>query len=174
MEVAVYQRTKSSIIILGVAFTLLGLVMFIFPTASVLFLTMCIGWLLIFGGAATLINHFRLPKEARSGADLAFGIVEVLLGLLIIVWPGISTYEICLFIGCMIVVSGVYDCIEAFSMRGVDGARWGLWLVLGILTVICGIVALLSPFMFGTALALVIGISLVFDGITEIVYGVRM
>ena len=77
-------------------------------------------------------------------------------------------------IGIIILVTGVNDVAEAGAVRRLGLPGWGWRMVLGVLTLLAGAVVVCSPFAMAEFEMLVAGLALVFDGITEIVAGVRM
>lgn len=169
-----FRRTKASVIILGIAMLLLGLAIFITPTNGVLFVTLCFGWLMLFAGIATLIGHFRHNPADRGAVDLVLAILEVIIGLLVVIFPAWWVLYVMIIIGIMILITGIYDIVDAFAFRSAGAGQFALWLVLGILTIIFGIMVFCTPFVAAEAIMIVAAVALVFDGITEIVAGVRM
>lgn len=169
-----FRRTKASIIFLGIAMTLLGLAFFINPVDSILFVVSCCAWAFLFAGIGTLVGYFRHDPADRGAANIVLAILEIVCAIYIFFFPGWSTVALCVFLGCVIFVTGIWDVADALSFRKVEGSNWGLWLVLGIVTIVLGFLTLFAPFMMAEAIMIVAGISLVFDGITEIVLGVRM
>ena len=167
-------RTKVSCIILGICLTILGLAFFVNPIGATFFSVLVLGWVFLFGGIATIIAYCVNKSGSRSGADLAVGIIEAILGLLVIIWPGAFALYLFVLLGCIILITGIFDVIEAISRHGVEGSNWGLWLFLGILTVILGILTFVAPFAWAEVVMIFVAVSLVYDGITEIVVGVRL
>lgn len=174
MNQSLFKRTKASIIILGVALTLLGMGFFIAPAASALFLVYVCGWAFIFAGIGTIVGYFRHDPADRGAANIVLAVVEIVLGIFIMVWPGWSMMYLVILLGCVIFMTGVWDIFDAFSIRHIEGSRWGLWLVLGILTVFCGILTFITQFSMAEAIMLVGGICLIFDGVTEICLGIAL
>ena len=60
----------------------------------------------------------------------------------------------------------------AIRRLGLPGAGWRM--VLGILTVVAGACVAASPFAMAELVMLVAGLALIFDGITEVIAGVKM
>ena len=169
-----FRRTKASIIFLGIAMTLLGLAFFINPVDSILFVVYCCAWAFLFAGVGTLVGYFRHDPADRGAANIVLAVLEIVCSVYIFFFPGWSTVALCIFLGCVVFVTGIWDVAEALSFRKVEGGSWGLWLVLGIITIILGFLTLFAPFMMAEAIMIVAGRSRVVDGITEIVLGVRM
>lgn len=167
-------RTKASCIILGILLTLLGLAFFVNPISATLFVTLCIGWAFLIGGIITIITFCTNRSGDRTTADLVLGILEVILGILVVIWPGTFALYLFIMIGAIIFITGIFDIVEALSMPHEQGSMWGLWLALGILTLIFGVLVFTSPLLFAEFVMIFAGVALVFDGITEIIVGVRL
>ena len=168
------KRSKASVIILGIAMLLLGLAFFINPAEAILFVAYCCGRAFLFAGIFTCIGFFRAPKGERNGFEIFLAICEAILGLwLLLSAPAWGILYISIMIGCVIFLTGIGDIADACAMRSIPDSGWVLWLVLGIITVIAGCLAFLSPFLMAEVVMIVVGVTLVFDGITEIVMGIR-
>ncbi len=167
------RRTKSSTIILGVLMLLLGIGFMIWPGASTEFLILCIGWGFVIAGIATFVGFF-VNSETHSAWDIVLAICEFVLGLLILFFPFAFTGVFFIFLGVVVFVTGIFDIIDALTLVGVKGSLWGLWLTLGIMTLLCGVFMFINPLIWAFALMWVAGFVLIFDGITEIVAGAMM
>lgn len=167
-------RSKVASIILGICLTILGIVFFINPIESTVFLVSILGWVFVIGGIATFITYLRSPSDERSGADIFLGVVEIIFGAIVLFFPGMSIAAIAITIGCVIFMTGIFDIIESISLHNIEGSRWGFWLFIGIITTILGILTFVAPFAWIEVLMIYVAISLIFDGITEIIIGASL
>jgi uncharacterized membrane protein HdeD (DUF308 family) len=117
---------------------------------------------------------FTYPREPAVGkwwwVLLVTGILWILIGLWVLAADYDSAVLIGLMVGIWLLFAGVAEFVEASI---VAGWRW-LHVALGILFVIGGIAALLSPFQTFTILAALIGIFLVVKGTFDFVIGIAM
>lgn len=170
----ILKRTKTGLIITGIALTLLGIVMFMNPIGVTELVILMVGWIFLILGIVTLIDHIIHRKNGTSSATNAgAGIIEFILGLCILIWPGAFVGSLCVIFGIVVTLTGIGDVAESFSMRKIGG-RWGVALILGILTIIFGILVIIAPFAFALFAITFTGVVLVFDGITEIVAGIML
>lgn len=167
------RRTKTSTIILGILMLLLGLGFLIWPGVTTEFFVLCIGWGFLIAGIATFVGFFANAQN-RSAWDIVLAVCELILGLLILIFPLAFTSVLFIFMGAVVFVTGIFDVIDSVTLVGVKGSLWGLWLALGIITLLCGIFMFINPLVWAFALVWVAGFILVFDGITEIVAGAMM
>ncbi len=112
------------------------------------------------------------PLRAKWGWTLALGIVYVLVGLIALGSILSATLASVLVIGVMMVIAGVAEVINAFQV-----SSWGkffLWLLLGALYIVAGLVAFENPLLAAAVLTLVLGACLVASGITRILLAFSM
>lgn len=106
--------------------------------------------------------------------DIGIGVVELVVGICIIVWPAFFVLYLYMILGIFILITGFNDITEANRIRKAGLGNWKVALLFGILTLIAGTLAVISPFALVWAEAVITGIALLFDGITEIVAGIRL
>jgi uncharacterized membrane protein HdeD (DUF308 family) len=107
------------------------------------------------------------PTPSR-GMAIALGLVTLVLGILVIAWPGETLLVVAVLVGIQLLVAGIFRLIAAFMQRD---AHWGgrlLYLAGGLLTVIAGILCLRSPFLTISVIALILGLTWVVSGVIEI------
>ncbi|MFZ2511536.1 MAG: DUF308 domain-containing protein [Gordonia sp. (in: high G+C Gram-positive bacteria)] len=121
----------------------------------------------------TTIDQARpgIPGEAvnavRSGL-LFSAIVGIVLGALIMFWSDITVFIAGLLFGIALIVAGLYRLFFSFAAVGVSFAMRMLTLVFGILMVLCGVVAVISPEDAWWMLAIFIGVGWIFSGFQDI------
>jgi uncharacterized membrane protein HdeD (DUF308 family) len=100
------------------------------------------------------------------------GIAAILFGLAAFLWPGLTLAVLIALFGAYALVDGVFTLIAAIR-GGVQGSR--AWLVVeGIVGILAGIVAFVSPGLTAFALVYVIAAWAVVTGVAEILAGFRM
>ena len=125
------------------------------------------------------MSHARTQPPAsteRSGSWWAFalrGLVAVLFGLLIIIWPGFALFTLPLLItllGAYILIDGILTVIAAVSPS--EGRRW-LQLVEGVLGILAGVVALVQPGIAALAMLYLVVAWAVLSGLSKIASAIR-
>ena len=106
---------------------------------------------------------------------LLSGVLSLILGALILLWPGKSILVAAIFFGAFLLVSGITQVFHAFTLHVSAGSRALLFISGAAALVLAGIVVLASPFPSLATLTLVVGIWLVVIGVFEIVasFGIR-
>ena len=101
--------------------------------------------------------------------QLLIGIVALVLGVLVLVWPGISIVTASVLLGIYLVASGIAQVVMAFGME-VSGGYRVLLFITGALSLALGILAF-RHFGQGYAvllLAIWIGVGFIFQGVAAI------
>jgi uncharacterized membrane protein HdeD (DUF308 family) len=94
------------------------------------------------------------------------GVLSILFGVVIIIWPGISLYALTLLFGAFTLAGGIIGLATAATSRLKEGRTW---LVLSsLLAVVVGVVVLVWPDISALALLYVIGAYAVALGIITI------
>ena len=109
--------------------------------------------------------HGYLKEMADHwGLVLLLGILSIVLGALVIVYPGATVVTVAIFFAAWLFVSGIFSLISVFSSHGDTGSRVFAG-VIGVLSIIVGFALLRSPFQSVEVLIFVIGVFWVAQGI---------
>lgn len=154
------------VLLSGLSAILLGLLLFAKPAATLLILIQVLGvYWLITGGLSIVF----LVKDRREwGWKLFSGILGIMAGILIIFNPLWSTLlvptSLAILVGAIGIVLGVMELVFAFR-----GGGWGVG-VLGVLSILLGLLLLFRPVIAGLALPFVLGGIFVGGGILALIW----
>ena len=101
------------------------------------------------------------------------GLVACLLGILALTMPGPALIGLVTFLGCFLVLDGLFTVIAALQGRGV-GSQWGWYLFIGALGILAGFTAFYNPFATATAISFLIAFWALIMGIGEIAWAIRL
>lgn len=131
----------------GIVTFLFGVLAFVWPGRTLLFLIYLFGAYALVNGIMTMVESFHdRETSSRWWVQLISGIAGIILGLLVFFWPARSALVLFTFIGIWAIVTGVCEFIAAMTLPGGFGRQWPVVLV-GILSVIVGIVFIRHPFL---------------------------
>lgn len=155
------------LLLAGIALFVVGMLIFVFPARSYVGMSMLFGWVILLTGIlevllSTANRHFITGR----GWMLAGGIIEIVLGVILILNVGLSAATLPLFLGFWLMMRGFSTIGLGGDMRalGITGAGWTI--LTGILLVICSLGVLLQPTAVGTTAVVVwVGITLLFAGV---------
>jgi uncharacterized membrane protein HdeD (DUF308 family) len=108
--------------------------------------------------AASLHLHWR--------AFLIEGILLVLLGILAVVVPAVATIAVEVFVGWVLLLSGVVGLISTFRMRSAPGFGWSL--LSAVIAVVAGAILLAWPLSGVLSLTLILTAFLTLEGVASI------
>ena len=146
------------VLLRGIVAVLIGVYILLNPGISAVSLVLAFGIFAVVNGAINL--GMALFGEGESGDRLLLGLGGVLnglLGILVLTWPGISMIWLLLAIIAYVFVTGIVEIVEAFQSRDI-------WLGLsGVISVLFGLYAFRFP--GDGALAVVFGIGIYAIGV---------
>jgi uncharacterized membrane protein HdeD (DUF308 family) len=105
-------------------------------------------------------------KRGRTWLTVS-GVLFVISGILAIVFPLASTWAMTSFVGIILLMSGVANLFNSFSLTG-TGPFFGA-LLLSLLTLATGLFLLFNPLAGAVTLTLILAFILMFSGTNEII-----
>jgi uncharacterized membrane protein HdeD (DUF308 family) len=159
----------------GVLTVVLGALILVWPGTSILIASTLFGVYLLLSGFAGVAMAFTLPESAGMRILLFIsGVLSVILALLCFRNFGdpAPILLLSIWIGVSFIAQGVSIVAVAISYKELPARGW--YVVLGVLSVIAGVVMLVWPWDSIVVLTLVVGFWLVVMGIIEIVRGFQM
>ena len=129
---------------------LIGLVLLLLPETLNNIIGFVVGGCLLIFGIIEIIKYIK-TKEYKFTSSLVSGILYSALGIVVFINPAsvISLVTICL--GVYLVINGILKTVFSFNLKRIT-TRWIGALVMGILTVILGLLLVINP--FGSAVAI--------------------
>ncbi|MDB5856530.1 MAG: putative rane protein [Ramlibacter sp.] len=101
------------------------------------------------------------------------GAVAIVFGVLAIVWPDLTLLLLVAMFAVYALLGGVVSIVAAFQIRRAE-SKWWLPLLLGIVSVVAGIYALVVPAVTALVLVLVMGVNAIITGALDIAIAVRL
>lgn len=106
---------RALLLITGILSVILGLLMFRSAFQLIEIFAIFVGIAFLFRGFAALFMGAEV-KEGR-GWNIFGGIVMLIGGIVILVWPGISLVTLTWVIGIWLIVGGIFEVIASFRLR---------------------------------------------------------
>lgn len=170
-----YRRARTWMIVLGVLLALVGVVSAFDPFSIYALVQAVIAAALIVGGASQLVSYARTPELLRSPATLVMGVLNALLGVMLLTLPAYLTAGTVVFLlAFLFIIAGAERITSARRMRYFGLPSSGVNTAVGVLNVVAGVAFLLLPVASGVVLGYVMSAYLVIGGVTLIAQGVSM
>lgn len=168
-SVSSMKAAKIGYIVISVILCALGIMMIAVPDFSVSLIGIICGAVLIAFGIIRLVGYFsRDLYRLAFQYDLAFGILMIALGVIMLMRPEGLMNFICIALGLSILTDGLFKIQIAIDSKKFGIDQWWLILALAIITVAVGIAVVAMPGGSSRILSIMIGVSLLCEGILNI------
>ena len=159
------HTAKVGYIIISVLLCVMGIVLIVVPNFSALLLCRIGGLLLILFGFVKIIGYcskdvYRLAFQY----DLAFGILLIALGVILIFRSEIMVNVICIFLGIFILADALLKIQISIDSKAFGIRMWWLILAVAIITGIIGFLLVLRPTESTEIVMLLLGMTLITEG----------
>ncbi len=163
------KTAKIGYIFISCALCLMGIVLIVKPDFSISLIGILCGTLLMIFGLIKLIGYFAKDLYRLAFQyDLAFGILMIALGIIILVYPRGLMNFICVTLGLSILTDSLFKIQIAVESRQFGISGWWVILALAIITGILGMVLLFRPSESGNILTILLGITFLAEGILNL------
>jgi uncharacterized membrane protein HdeD (DUF308 family) len=158
----------------GIVAIIFGVLAFIWPGVTLLTLVLFYGAYALVDGALAIGAAVAGPGTAGPRWWLAVvGVLGVAAGLLTFLWPGITAFVLLYFIAGWAIATGVFEIVGAIRLRKEIDNEWML-ILSGVLSILFGVILIISPGAGALALIWVIGTYAILAGIIYIILAFRL
>ena len=163
-----------ALLILGVAICVVGVIIFAYPGESYIGMSALFAVLMLVSGIVELGIAFTEKYMVGRGWAAIVGVLEVILGIVLICSPAISAMMLPIMLGIWLLFRGIGLIGLASEMNHFKVKGMGWTILLGILLMICALMILIQP-MFGiTAVVVWVGVSFLVAGISMAVFAFQL
>ena len=165
-----FPESKNMSILSAALYILIGTLMTFFPGMSAQLLSISVGAIFTVIGIL-LTTYFVLDvHKILYRNDFAFGILSILAGLVIIIQKDLILSLIPILLGLVIMASGLMKLQRAVVAQRIQSNQAMTYLVLSVVALILGLVIifLLAGHQSRQVLFIVIGIGLIYAGISDL------
>ena len=157
--------------ILGIIF---GLIALIFPGPTMMSLVLLFSAYMLVDGIFAIVSAVRAirRKEDRWGLLIFEGLLNIAVGILAFLWPGITVIAFVILVAAWAIVSGGLMTAAGFRLN-VDHGRW--WLILGgLLSIAFGVLLIIAPLIGAVVLTWWIGAYAIAFGVALIIFSFKL
>jgi uncharacterized membrane protein HdeD (DUF308 family) len=164
------RRFSGWLIVAAILFIVLGAFAIVEPAVAGLGVALLVGWLLIFGGVSHLVSAFEGGGARRVLFQILAGVVFLFGGYYLLSHPLLALGTLTLLLAAVILVEGVCELVTYFRLRDEPASGW--MLANGILALVLGgMIWLQWPSSSVWAIGTLVGVNLLFTGITRLMVG---
>jgi uncharacterized membrane protein HdeD (DUF308 family) len=154
-------------IALSILLILAGILAIVVPPAAGIGVAIVIAWLVLLGGIAHLAIAWHIRSTGGAFWELLVGLLYLAVAVYMLRWPIAGLSSLTLLLAAYLFGKGVLVLILAFRIRHHSGAGWLFFD--GVIALILGAMIGLSwPSSSEWAIGTLIGISMLFAGITRL------
>lgn len=156
-------------LIRGLLFILVGIYMICSPLTSFVALGFLFGLIIFITGLVELLHVVRNRSSTNRGWHLILGIVDLILGIILMGHVGAS-------VAILRIIVGIWFLIRGFSLISFSNLLGKSWLLTvgGIVTVIFGLLIIFNAAFGSMTIILFIAIAFVITGLFNVWLGYRM
>lgn len=164
------EGMKKNYFISAILTIALGAVLVIWPDWSGRILCYLLGAALILMGGIQLIVCIRAERIGfYSKFSMLMNIILILLGAWVCIRPDTVLSLVPVIIGIVMLIHGCMDLQFTMDIKHAGSGKWWIALIFALVTLTLGVFLVMHPFLAFEITMLIIGIGLLYDGISDLV-----
>ena len=169
------RHAKIWMVVLGIALVVAGVAAALSPFSLYALIQSFAAAALIIHGATQVVGYFQTPEFFRNGTMMASGVLNALIGVLLVALPSLFTASALVFmLALVLIVSGIERVTFARQLRYYRIPASSAGAVTGAINIILGALFLLMPLMTSFALVYLIAGYLIVAGVTLIIESISI
>jgi uncharacterized membrane protein HdeD (DUF308 family) len=170
---SLYQRTWWSLLIRGIAAIIFGILALFWPDRVLETLITLLGIFVLVVGIV-----FTVGAVAHRGPDrhwlrhLIPGIIGIVIGIITVAWPAATAVFLIYLIAIWALIHGIGEIHAALRLRRDVAGEW-MPLVIGIASVVIGVILFFQPLMAGAMIMWLVGLFVLILGILWLIMAFR-
>lgn len=164
------EGMKKNYFISAILTIALGAVLVIWPDWPGRILCYLLGAALILMGGIQLIVCIRAERIGfYSKFSMLMNIILILLGVWVCIRPDTVLSLVPVIIGIVMLIHGCMDLQFTMDIKHAGSGKWWIALIFALVTLTLGVFLVMHPFLAFEITMLIIGIGLLYDGISDLV-----
>lgn len=162
------RYVKSGMMLMSIAYIVLGLMLLIMPETSLLWICYAFGVVVLITGIVCLIQYARIRGTGFTAPFmLVGGVITAGLGLFTLAKPQVVASFLPVVFGIFIVVDGCSRIGSAIDLAKRKGEKWWMLLLFSIVSIALGALLIWHPFGAAVSVVMLCGILLIVEGCVE-------
>jgi uncharacterized membrane protein HdeD (DUF308 family) len=163
------HRSSGLSIVIAILLILAGLAAIFLPFLAGVAVSIAVGWLLLFAGIIHLFFGWHTRSAGAVIWKILVGLAYLFAAIYILDHPGRGLLTLTLVLAFYLFFEGIFEAVIYSRLRRFPGSGW--FLFDAIVTIVLAIMILMSwPFSSVWAVGTLIGISILFSGISRLSY----
>jgi uncharacterized membrane protein HdeD (DUF308 family) len=166
------KSVSTSLILRGVLAVIAGIIALAWPKVTVLALVYLFAIYAFLAAGAEGVRAFSSGKAGPVIGHLLLALIDVVAGVIALVWPGPTALVLVLVVAIWAVMTGFAEIFAGFGAGETAGTR-ALFLLSGLVSIAFGVVLFSRPSIGALTLALLFGLFSLIFGVSEIMMGIE-
>ncbi len=163
------KKAKINYIVDDIVTAIIGVVLLLWPGATLNIMVMALAILLFAVGIIFIIGYFAAKeRNIQNTAFLTLGLIIAVIGAWMFAQP--TTFEaiVPIIAGLIIAAGGISNIAQAITLHSYKYSNWWVSLLFGIIAVIVGALLVVNPLTAVAYVVQIIGISIIYNSVTNI------
>lgn len=160
------KKIKADMIVSAILCVVLGVVLFVWSEQTIDLICRALAVILMVLGVIQLASYFL--NRLNGVFHVAFGMIELLVGLWIFLKPESVVSLIPIVLGVILLIHGAGDLKTAFETKRNGYDNWWSILIMAAISIVCGVVSIAFAFEMVSLGMKLIGAALVYDGLSDL------
>lgn len=170
-----FKKIRNGLFGFSLLLIALGVFMVVEPAVSATIICYIFGGIILACAIIDLVNYIYNKRQRKFFRfDLIKGSALLALGLFIVIWPNLVTAVLPAIFGLVLLFDGIAKVLSAFDIRAGRDKSWMGIIASGFVVCILGVIIILNLFPAASLSIIIIGLSLVCDGISNIWCNIRL
>ncbi|HBL77018.1 MAG: hypothetical protein A2W90_19400 [Bacteroidetes bacterium GWF2_42_66] len=167
------SANPNRLLIRGIVSMIVGITVIVVPDFSLKMMMQFLGTLLLLDGVIAFLTDYFTPKEKKVYQIVPRGISNLIVGIILIVFPTLLLNVFVFVIGLLLFMAGASQLLNQFGTKGKLSFSW-LMLLISLVSLIGGIVLLTRPFESAQAILILFGAVIFVYGTGELVWSFKI
>lgn len=162
-----FKNLTTSVLVSSIVAFIIGLMMVIIPDISLQAISIVFGIYVMIHGCALIVLNFMAHRIYIPFHGIMSGLLSIVVGIILVTMPNVLSTIFAITLGLWIILSSVNTISLSISVK--DAVKdWYLWLILGIVDLICGFIILFNPFASSISVVVLGGIIIMIHSVLSI------
>ena len=158
----------------GILFVIVAAIIFRNPLSSLISLTAVVGFITILTGVLFIAGSLMVRKfYGKWGWTFALGILDIVLGGILLFYPALTAPLLVIFIGTWAVAIGLLESGLSFGLKKLRFKKWWILLLIGLMSVLFGGIIIFKPLVGAISVSVFMGMQFLFYGTYLIMKGLQ-
>ena len=154
----------------SVIFIAIGIFLFTKPETTISTISYILGIIIILLGSFSFGKYFQSRAEGNKfNFNLIYGTLSIIIGLILILNPTALATLIPFVLGFWMVINSAVKIQYSLNLRQYENKVWIPTFIIGLFTLICGLIMIFNPFEGALLITKMIGLFIIIYSILDIV-----